>query len=155
MPGRASGHIGYFRAPMGDPPIRICGNTPFSGGCGRLFKSTPAQTLHSLSLLAQLPGDTRGCCAHEHTLSSLMFARAFEPANVAAAAYPAWCESRRAGGLPTLPSSIAREPQVNPFLRCGEPAVTHRARGHGAPSGDAMAVLAARAAMSEWKNEFR
>jgi len=151
VPGHTSGHIAYFTAPAGTTPILFCGDTLFSGGCGRLFEGTPAQMHRSLSLLAELPGDTRVCCAHEYTLPNLKFARAVEPANVELAAYTAWCESRRAGGLPTLPSSIARERQVNPFLRCGEPAVAHSARDHGAPSNDAVAVLAA---LREWKNGF-
>ena len=152
VPGHTSGHIAYFTASAGATPILFCGDTLFSGGCGRLFEGTPAQMHHSLSLLANLPGDTRVCCAHEYTLSNLRFARAVEPANAELAAYTAWCESRRAGGLPTLPSSIARERQVNPFLRCGEPVVARSARDHGAASNDSVAVLAA---LREWKNGFQ
>ena len=152
VPGHTSGHIAYFTAPVGDTPTLFCGNTLFSGGSGRLFEGTPAQMHHSLSLLAELPGDTRVCCAHDYTLSNLKLARAAEPANVELAASMAWCESRRASGLPTLPSSIACERQVNPFLRCGEPAVADSAREHGARSKDPVAVLAA---LREWKNEFR
>jgi hydroxyacylglutathione hydrolase len=146
-----SGHIAYFTAPTGTLPILFCSDGLFSGGCGRLFEGTPAQMHHSLSVLAELPGDTRVCGAHECTLSKLRFARTVEPANAEPAAYVAGCESRRAGGLPTLPSSIAREREVNPFLRCGEPAVARSARDHGAASKDRVAVLTA---LREWKNEF-
>ncbi len=152
VPGHTSGHIAYFTAPAGATPVLFCGDTLFSGGCGRLFEGTPAQMHHSLTLLAELPGETRVCCAHEYTLPNLKFAHAVEPANGELATYTAWCESRRASGLPTLPSSIARERQINPFLRCGELAVARSARDHGAASNDPVAVLAA---LREWKNEFR
>lgn len=153
VPGHTSGHIAYFSAATGaDAPILFCGDTLFSGGCGRLFEGTPAEMHHSLSRLAALPGATRVCCAHEYTLSNLEFARAVEPVNADLVAYTTWCEAQRAKGLPTLPSSIARERQVNPFLRCDAPAVAKSARAHGADSDEPVAVLTA---LRQWKNDFR
>jgi hydroxyacylglutathione hydrolase len=152
VPGHTSGHIAYFTEDGGGAPILFCGDTLFSGGCGRLFEGTPAQMHHSLSRLAALPGATRVCCAHEYTLSNLKFARAVEPVNQALTDYTAWCEAQRAVGEPTLPSSIATERLVNPFLRCAEPGVALTARTRGAPSTDPVAVLAA---LRQWKNEFR
>ena len=153
VPGHTSGHIAYFSAATGaDAPILFCGDTLFSGGCGRLFEGTPAEMHHSLSRLAALPGATRVCCAHEYTLSNLEFARAVEPVNADLVAYTTWCEAQRAKGLPTLPASIARERQVNPFLRCDAPAVAKSARAHGADSDEPVAVLTA---LRQWKNDFR
>lgn len=152
VPGHTSGHIAYFTEDGGGAPILFCGDTLFSGGCGRLFEGTPAQMHHSLSRLAALPGATRVCCAHEYTLSNLKFARAVEPVNQALTDYTAWCEAQRAVGEPTLPSSIATERLVNPFLRCAEPGVVLTAQTRGAPSTDPVAVLAA---LRQWKNEFR
>ena len=153
VPGHTSGHIAYFNAGRGDQaPILFCGDTLFSGGCGRLFEGTPAQMHRSLSRLASLPGNTRVCCAHEYTLSNLAFAQSVEPANAELADYADWCRSQRAAGRPTLPSSIARERLINPFLRCDEPAVAHSAREHGGDSDEPVAVLAA---LRQWKNDFR
>ena len=153
VPGHTSGHIAYYSAATGgDAPILFCGDTLFSGGCGRLFEGTPAEMHHSLSRLAVLPGATRVCCAHEYTLSNLEFARAVEPANADLAAYTTWCKAQRADGLPTLPSSIARERQINPFLRCDALAVANSARAHGADSDEPVAVLTA---LRQWKNDFR
>lgn len=153
VPGHTSGHIAYFcdDAELG-APVLFCGDTLFSGGCGRLFEGTPAQMHASLSRLAELPPLTRVCCAHEYTLSNLKFALAVEPDNTALAEYLAWCESERTAGRPTLPSSIAREQQVNPFLRCARPDVVQSARSHGAGSDEPVAVLAA---LRQWKNDFR
>jgi len=152
VPGHTAGHIAYFQRTDDEAPLLFCGDTLFSGGCGRLFEGTPAQMVASLSRLAALPGNTRVCCTHEYTLSNLKFAHAVEPHNDDLAAYTAWCEAQRAKGLPTLPSTIAQELRVNPFLRCGLPAVAHSARIHGATSDDPTPVFAA---LRQWKNEFR
>ena len=152
VPGHTSGHIAFFTEDGGAEPILFCGDTLFSGGCGRLFEGTPAQMHHSLSRLAALPGPTRVCCAHEYTLSNLRFARAVEPKNHDLADYNVWCEAQRAINEPTLPSSIATERLVNPFLRCAEPGVALVAQTRGATSTDPVAVLAA---LRQWKNEFR
>jgi hydroxyacylglutathione hydrolase len=153
VPGHTAGHIAYFHAGAnGDAPILFCGDTLFSAGCGRLFEGTPRQMHDSLSRLAALPGDTRVCCAHEYTLSNLRFARAADPVNPERDAYLAWCEATRAQGQPTLPSTIARERAVNPFLRCDEPGVVQAARAQGAAAADGTAVFAT---LREWKNNFR
>ena len=152
VPGHTSGHIAFFTEDGGAEPMLFCGDTLFSGGCGRLFEGTPAQMHHSLSRLASLPGPTRVCCGHEYTLSNLRFALAVEPKNHDLADYNLWCEAQRAINEPTLPSSIATERLVNPFLRCAEPGVALVAQTRGATSADPVAVLAA---LRQWKNEFR
>lgn len=153
IPGHTSGHIGYFANPPGAAPLLFCGDTLFSGGCGRLFEGTPAQMLASLDLLSGLPGDTRVCCAHEYTLSNLRFACAVDPDNAALQDYVRHCEQLRAQGLPTLPSTVERERQVNPFLRSRTPSVTASVTRHagGTDSRDEVAVFAA---LREWKNNF-
>ena len=152
VPGHTAGHIAYVLQPAGEAPILFCGDTLFSGGCGRLFEGTPAQMWQSLARLAALPGDTRVCCAHEYTESNLRFALAVEPANTELAAYTAHCRSLRAQGLPTLPSQIALECAINPFMRCDQPAVIQAARTQGAANDSGPAVLGA---LREWKNNFR
>jgi hydroxyacylglutathione hydrolase len=132
VPGHTAGHIAYLHRPAGQAPILFCGDTLFSAGCGRLFEGTPAQMHASLAQLAALPGNTRVCCTHEYTLSNLRFAAAVERA--------------------TLPSTIARELTINPFLRCAESPVVANARAHGALSSEPVAVFAA---LREWKNQFR
>jgi hydroxyacylglutathione hydrolase len=155
VPGHTAGHIAYVVTERAGGAARapwlFCGDTLFSGGCGRLFEGTPAQMQHSLSQLAALPGDTRVCCAHEYTLSNLRFARTVEPRNTALAEYEARCKALRAEGAWTLPSTIAIERAVNPFLRVREPDVVAAARRHGAASADPTDVLAA---LREWKNTF-
>jgi hydroxyacylglutathione hydrolase len=155
VPGHTAGHIAYFLPAAEDrEPLLFCGDTLFSGGCGRLFEGTPAQMLASLDALAALPGDTRVCCAHEYTLANLRFARAVEPGNADLTQYSAHCESLRAQGRPTLPSQLATERQINPFLRSREATVLQAVRAHAElPAHAAEADVFA--ALRQWKNDFR
>lgn len=156
VPGHTSGHIAYFTDRVhGEPPLLFCGDTLFSAGCGRLFEGTAAQMHRSLSALAALPGDTRVCCAHEYTLSNLRFAATVEPGNGDIADHVRLCQARRAEGLPTLPSSIALERRINPFLRCDEPGVRAAALRHDAGLPPAATPEAVLATLREWKNQFR
>ena len=103
VPGHTAGHIAYYCADVpGEAPLLFCGDTLFSGGCGRLFEGTPAQMLDSLDKLAVLPGHTRVCCTHEYTLGNLKFARVVEPGTRAAAhrTAPARQARRRARAAP-------------------------------------------------------
>ncbi|AMO21622.1 hydroxyacylglutathione hydrolase [Ramlibacter solisilvae] len=153
VPGHTAGHVAYYCESLDRRPLLFCGDTLFSGGCGRLFEGTPAQMLASLDKLAALPADTRVCCTHEYTLSNLKFARAVEPDNLELIDYAARCESLRAQGLPTLPSSIGLERQINPFLRSREEGVAQAARAHGAAAvDDAVAVFAT---LRQWKNDHK
>ncbi|MCM2492607.1 hydroxyacylglutathione hydrolase [Burkholderia glumae] len=155
VPGHTRGHIAYFQAAgAGHPaPHLFCGDTLFSCGCGRLFEGTPEQMLNSLDALAALPGDTQVHCAHEYTLSNIRFALACEPDNAALAAWRDRAEACRARGEPTLPTTIAHERAVNPFLRADSAAIaaTLEAELHEAPASR----LAAFTLLREWKNRFR
>ena len=152
VPGHTSGHIAYFAQDVNGAPLLFCGDTLFSGGCGRLFEGTPAQMLASLQTLAALPDDTRICCAHEYTLSNLRFALAVEPGNAELQAYQARCQALRAQGLPTLPAQLATERCINPFLRSHLPSVSAAVQAQAPQARDPVAVFAA---LREWKNRFR
>lgn len=150
VPGHTAGHIAFYCEAFEGAPLLFCGDTLFSGGCGRLFEGTPAQMLHSLDQFAALPGNTRVCCTHEYTLSNLRFARAVEPGNKALANYQNQCETLRAQGQPTLPSSISTELAINPFLRSRQASVVQAMQEREA-AADEVAVFAA---LRAWKNVF-
>lgn len=154
VPGHTAGHIAYYCANSPEGPLLFCGDTLFSGGCGRLFEGTPAQMNASLQKLSALPDHTQVCCAHEYTLSNLKFALAVEPTNEALLNYNAWCAAQRASGRPTLPSRMAQERAINPFLRVQQPAVAQAAQAY-APQTDVNDAIAVLAALRNWKNEFR
>ena len=151
VPGHTSGHIAYYTPDMNGQPLLFCGDTLFSGGCGRLFEGTPAQMLASLGKLAALPGNTVTCCTHEYTLSNLRFAVAVDPANQALRDYQTHCEKLRQQNQPTLPTSIAQELLINPFLRTRQPALVSSAHHFDAAANDDVSVFAA---IRQLKNQF-
>lgn len=160
VPGHTAGHIAYYcdgvEIEDQKAPLLFCGDTLFSGGCGRLFEGTPAQMLASLDSLAALPGVTRICCTHEYTLSNLRFARAVEPHNADLASYQVQCQMLRDETRPTLPSTLALEMQINPFLRTRQRTVIESACGFdGALKEHCADDVAVFATVREWKNQFK
>lgn len=153
VPGHTAGHIAWYSADAEGGPILFCGDTLFSGGCGRLFEGTPEQMHASLQLLARLPGNTRVACAHEYTLSNLKFACTVEPSNTALLQYRAHCETLRQQQRPTLPSLLAQELAINPFLRCDVIEVVHSAQSFR-PDLISQNPASVFAALREWKNAF-
>jgi len=151
VPGHTAGHIAYYCAASQGAPLLFCGDTLFSGGCGRLFEGTPAQMLASLDALAALPGDSRVCCTHEYTLANLRFAMAAEPDNTTLSRHYATCQTLRDQQRPTLPSTLALELQINPFLRSRLPALIKAAQAFDARASDEVSVFAA---LRQWKNQF-
>ena len=156
VPGHTAGHVAYVLPNAPQSPVLFCGDTLFSGGCGRIFEGTPAQMLASLELLASLPASTRVCAAHEYTLSNLRFALAVEPSNTDLQTYAAHCQELRAQGISTLPALLGKELQINPFLRARLASVRHAVAQHAGLSAteqtDDVAVFAA---LREWKNVFK
>ena len=69
IPGHTLDHIAYYSFNKGDP-ILFCGDTLFSGGCGRVFEGTHEQMHNSLAKLKQLPSNTKIYCGHEYTESN-------------------------------------------------------------------------------------
>ena len=150
VPGHTAGHIAYYCDAVDGEPLLFCGDTLFSAGCGRLFEGSPAQMQHSLAQLAALPDNTRVCCTHEYTLANLRFARMVDPDNARLQAYEMECLQLRSAGLPTLPSHIGLERQINPFLRTEVDAVIasiHHFDPPGCQQDGAFATL------RRWKNQ--
>ena len=152
VPGHTAGHIAYYCANVDGAPLLFCGDTLFSGGCGRLFEGSPAQMLASLDKLAALPESTRVCCTHEYTLSNLKFAGVVDPTNQALARYTVTAQALRSRLQPTLPSTILLELQINPFLRTRQAAVIQMALTFDASASDQVSIFAA---LRRWKNEFQ
>lgn len=152
VPGHTAGHIAFFNPDVNGKPLLFCGDTLFSGGCGRLFEGTPSQMLDSLGKLAALPANTVVCCTHEYTLANLRFALAVEPGNADLQTYYSQCVESRALGQPTLPTSVANEQRINPFLRTRQAAVQAAARTFDPAADSDVAVFAA---LRQWKNQFK
>lgn len=148
VPGHTAGHVAY----VGHGAL-FCGDALFSAGCGRLFEGTADQMAGSLSKLLTLPPDTLVYCAHEYTLANLRFELTVEPNNQEAAHYLEECRVKRAHDQATVPSTMRRERNVNPFLRCDRETVKQAAEAWAGRrlqnEADIFAVIRA------WKDGFR
>jgi hydroxyacylglutathione hydrolase len=147
IPGHTHGHIAY----LWSNGCAFVGDTLFYGGCGRLFEGSAEQLDHALyEVLGRLPPDTQIFCGHEYTEANLRFAAHVDPQNPVLKATIVEVESLRAQGRATVPSTLEREHDVNPFMRCDTEAI-RRAVGarQGAPRHEVLGAL------RSMKDEFR
>lgn len=113
-PGHTAGHISYW---IPQAEVAFVGDTVFAIGCGRLLEGNARQMWDSLSKLMRLPAETRLYCGHEYTEANAQFALTVEPGNQRLVDRAEEVASLRARGEPTLPTTLARELETNPFLR--------------------------------------
>ncbi len=114
VPGHTLDHIAYYSE---EQSILFCGDTLFSGGCGRIFEGTPNQMYESLSKLSALDLSTKIYCTHEYTQSNLNFAIKVEPGNKNLLEYKNKIDKKRSNNEISLPTDLSLEKNINPFLR--------------------------------------
>ncbi|WP_169391535.1 MULTISPECIES: hydroxyacylglutathione hydrolase [Psychrobacter] len=149
--GHTANHLAYVLDIEGKKHI-FCGDTLFSGGCGRVFTGTIEQLFDSLTRLASLPEDSLFYPAHEYTQSNLRFGLTIEPDNIDIQEALIDAQAKTAKGIPTLPVTLAHERAVNVFLRTSESSVIAGASGQTPlPDDKPLTVFAA---LRELKNNF-
>ena len=149
-PGHTQGHVAYY----GSNPMNMvfCGDTLFACGCGRVFEGTAQQMYESLQKLSQLPDDTLIYCAHEYTLSNIQFVRAVDPKNSKLIELEITAQELRNQNIPTIPTTLALEKTVNPFLRCSQQEIINSAINYsGKLLSDPISVFTV---LRDWKNNF-
>ena len=114
VPGHTLGHISFY---CKNEHILFCGDTLFSFGCGRTFEGTSEQMWNSLKKIRALPDETMVYCGHEYTQSNLLFALDLEPENELLITKKKEISDLRLKNLPTIPSKLIMEKELNPFLR--------------------------------------
>lgn len=148
VPGHTLDHVAYLIEDH-----LFCGDTLFSGGCGRVFEGSYAQLFDSLSKLKQLPSSTQVYCAHEYTLNNLLFAQSIDPTNLTLKDYLDQVIRKREAQEKTLPSTLKLERLINPFLRCDEVGFFEQHRtDEGQPFSSALALFEH---IRKLKNDFR
>ena len=113
-PGHTSGHIIYH---FDEDAAAFVGDTIFAMGCGRLFEGTPDQMWRSLSIIADMPPQTKLYCAHEYTQANAAFALSVDPHNEDLVRRAGEVDQLRKAGTPTVPTTVEAELKTNPFLR--------------------------------------
>lgn len=114
VPGHTSNHVAYyFRKEM----ILFSGDTLFSMGCGRLFEGTYEEMFESLQKIKALPLDTKIYCGHEYSEKNATFVMSIDPENQDVKDRYKEVLNLRERNLPTVPTTLALELKINPFLR--------------------------------------
>ena len=119
IPGHTLDHIGFYSFNDGDP-ILFCGDTLFAGGCGRVFEGTYQQMFEALKKISRLPKNTKIYCGHEYTLSNIKFALEVDPNNIKLQNEYKNVQELMKSNKPSLPTTIQKELDTNPFLRCDD-----------------------------------
>jgi hydroxyacylglutathione hydrolase len=114
IPCHTNGHVALH---FPQEKAVFTGDTLFVAGCGRLFEGTAADMHNNMVKLMSLPDDTRVYCGHEYTVKNLQFALTLEPHNAKIQAKLQWAQDLRAKKAPTIPSTVAEEKEINPFVR--------------------------------------
>ncbi len=143
------GHLAYH---LPDAGMLFCGDTLFSAGCGRLFDGTADDLQAALTRINALPAATRIYPTHEYTAANLRFAAVVEPANEDIRAHQLQVAAWRAKNSPSLPTTLALERLINPFLRVEQPSVVTAVRHHG--EAEMSSTRDTLAALRAWKDIF-
>lgn len=115
VPGHTLGQIAFYFPRMS---ALFAGDTLFSAGCGRLFEGTADMMFASLQKLNALPPETLVYFGHEYTIRNLDFVAKYQAADAdRLSQYRVKCQDLISRGLPTTPTTLSQEREINPFLR--------------------------------------
>lgn len=115
--GHTENHVAYLLT-LADKLHIFCGDTLFRAGCGRVFTGTMEQLFESFMRFNDLHDENiLFYPAHEYTLANLKFAQSIEPTNSAIQQAIEQDTILRQQNKPTLPTTLADEKAINPFLR--------------------------------------
>lgn len=133
----------------------FCGDTLFSGGCGRVFTGTMQGLFDSVMRINALPEDTHLYPSHEYTVANLKFGLLVCPqANKEILNdYKQKVEKNLKNNTPSLPTTLKTERVINVFLQTDNEEVAHNVRRiyPKLTDTDAFSVFSA---LRELKNKF-
>ena len=150
IPGHTLDHIAYYSFNDGEP-ILFCGDTLFSGGCGRVFEGTFDQMFIALKKISKYPKETKIFCGHEYTLSNLKFALAVDENNEDLIKEYDNIKNIVDSGNPSLPTILEKELKINPFLRCDNHHIKNKIVSKFNTSDNELEVFCA---LRQWKDDF-
>jgi hydroxyacylglutathione hydrolase len=117
-PGHTATSVCYYlTAASLSQPVLFTGDTLFVCGCGRMFECGGEMMYASLQKLAALSDDTLVYPGHDYTEENVRFALSFEPNNGALQKKLEGVQNQNKANEPTVPSTLAEEKKINPFLK--------------------------------------
>ena len=154
--GHTDSHLSYLY--QDDERWHVfCGDTLFSGGCGRVFTSTVEALFESFVRFNHLPEQTLFYPAHEYTLANLQFALTVAPKNQQSTLEQAiqnLTKILNQGGI-SLPTTLQKERQINMFLQTNDPHLAkHLGEKFPQYQHNLKTPLAVFTALRELKNQF-
>lgn len=116
--GHTDTHLSYL-CDMDDKTHVFCGDTLFSGGCGRVFTGTIDELFASMERFDALPDDTLFYPTHEYTLSNLNFGLSVcdEMTKKQILAHKQNVDNALKKNKASLPTSLKQERLINVFLQ--------------------------------------
>ncbi len=120
IPGHTKGHIAFY---FEDEKIVFTGDTLFSLGCGRVFEGTYEEMFNSLINLKSLPTETKVYFGHEYTKKNLDFCLKYDSNNDLLKKKLLSINAKLSDNLPTAPTTIGEEREMNIFLRCSDKSI--------------------------------
>lgn len=93
------------------------GDHIFSLGCGRIFEETYEQMFESLDAFKDLSPDLKVYPAHEYTRDNLSFCKQIFKNSPLYKKYVEFEKKLPPIGIPTLPTTLREQRELNPFLR--------------------------------------
>lgn len=144
-PGHTHDHIAFY-----NENVLFCGDTLFTGGCGRKFSGTFKGFAESIKTLRTLPDQTGFYCAHEYTESNLKFAALVEPNNPELKKRIQNCDLHYPETLTQAQSSLALEKATNPFMRFDLEPIKSQLLKRGASDSDESLFQTLR----QWKDQL-
>lgn len=140
------------------------GDVLFSGGCGKFFECSANVMFDSLQKIKQLhSGATfKQLCeentliwpGHEYTLNNLRFVYSIDERQVITSTLE-WAQSQRSTLHVTIPSTLAKELQINPFLRTDDPTYSSLLPSSSSELSSEQLQIATLAHLRKLKDDFK
>ncbi|WP_161980435.1 hydroxyacylglutathione hydrolase [Streptococcus sp. S784/96/1] len=121
--GHSEEHISY----LVDKEHLLCGDALFSAGCGRVFTGDYDAQYKSMTFFRTLSDDIKVYAGHEYTLTNLRFSL-LQTSDKFVEGYYKKIKSKVNQGIPSLPSTIGVEKQINRLLMAADVAEFTRLR---------------------------
>jgi hydroxyacylglutathione hydrolase len=119
-PCHTAGHVLFHVCAPEEPDAGalFTGDTIFTAGLGAFFEGNASQMVHAMRRVHnELPPSTLVFPGHEYTEGFLKFSNTIDPAADGLRAVCARVAERRAADLPSVPTSLAEEMQINTFYQ--------------------------------------
>lgn len=114
LPGHTLEHIGFYKKPW-----LFCGDTMFSGGCGKVYKNNYKIMFNSLKKICSLPNNTIICPGHDYALNNIKFGLSIIPDDIFLKKYFFKMKKKLFNNVIFL-TKLGLEKKINLFLRCDD-----------------------------------